>query len=64
MFREKIKQRHVQRRILIALVLLCLVVLAINLHLCLECNVVARIVDNTNKMQREKNLFVGYYNRV
>ena len=64
MFREKIRQRHVQRRILIALILLCLVVLTINLHFCLERNVVARIVDNTNKMQREKNLFIGYYNRV
>ena len=64
MLREKLRQRSTQRRIFIALILLLLMICAVNVQFFLESNVVSRIVANTNKMQRQKNLFIGYYGRV
>ena len=57
MFRIKYKQRNTQKRITIALALLCLVVCAVNVQLYFEHQISAHIVTCTNKLDQQENYF-------
>lgn len=56
-FKEKCKQRNIQVRIVIVLILLALIMCVINLQFLLECNIATRIVNNTSKPNQQKKLF-------
>ncbi len=57
MVKEKCNQGNIQRRIVIVLILLSLIMCVINLQFLLERNVVVSIVTRTNKANQQKNLF-------
>jgi hypothetical protein len=57
MFRIKYKQRNIQKRIVIALALLCLVVCAVNVQLYLERQISTHIVTCTNKLNQQGDFF-------
>lgn len=57
MLKEKCKQRNIQRRIVIVLIILSLIMCAVNLQFLIEHSVVVSIVTRTNKENQQKNLF-------
>jgi ATP/ADP translocase len=57
MFMVKCKQRDIQKRIVIALALLCLVVCAVNVQLYLEHQIVAHTVTCTSKLNQQGDFF-------
>ena len=57
MFRIKYKQRNTQKRITIALVLICLVVCSVDVQLYFEHQILAHIVTCTNKLDQRENYF-------
>jgi hypothetical protein len=61
MFRVKYNQRNIQRRIVIALALLCVVTCAVNVQFYLErqvaVNIVTRAAACANKLNQHRNYF-------
>ncbi len=62
MFRVKYKQRNIQKRIVIALALLCLVTCAVNVQFYLERQIVVNVVTHTVSCASKLNQPVNYFN--
>jgi hypothetical protein len=57
MFRIKYKQRNTQKRIVIVLALLCLIVCSIDVQLYLERQIVAHAVTCTSRLNQQGDFF-------
>jgi hypothetical protein len=57
MFMVKYKQRDIQKRITIALVLICLAVCTVDVQLYFEHQILAHIVTCTNRLNQQENYF-------